>query len=336
MKFPSEFFKTEERDGFTVPEMMKRAWSAEMEVLQAVDSVCTKHNIHYSVVAGTLLGAVRHRGFIPWDDDIDIAMLRDDYDRFLQIAHEALPAGFVVGGMHAKERRLWSACEFPNTRIVADELHFSLPEYMTYFHGYPYLRVGIDLFPYDYMPADLDRQYEILKTYYTLNFTAANISLYRQQDKLEAQLRDFEQRFDMVLERADDEILFRQLRLIADGVISSCKNEDCEKIINAQFFTPPERREDFTGIKGRPAKWYRDIIELPFENITVKAPAKYKEILEQTYGPDYMTPKKFTAQHEYPFYKPKEPEFERVLRESGVTVSVDEFCRNWHAMCGGE
>lgn len=56
------------------------------ELLKAIDEVCKKHDIHYMLFAGTALGAVRHHGFIPWDDDLDVVMLRSEYERFMKIA----------------------------------------------------------------------------------------------------------------------------------------------------------------------------------------------------------------------------------------------------------
>ena len=78
MNIPDNFLQGEVRDGFYVENMMKRAWAAQMEVLKDVDVFCKKHNITYYAEWGTLLGAIRHKGFIPWDDDIDIRMKRED------------------------------------------------------------------------------------------------------------------------------------------------------------------------------------------------------------------------------------------------------------------
>lgn len=75
---------------------MKHAWAAELEVLSEVDRICKKYNIQYYADWGTLLATVRHEGFIPWDDDLDIVMKREDYKRFLEVAPKELPEGYSV------------------------------------------------------------------------------------------------------------------------------------------------------------------------------------------------------------------------------------------------
>lgn len=71
--------------GFNVSAKMKRVWGIQLEILEQVKEICRKYNIRYYAIAGTLLGAVRHDGYIPWDDDIDIGMPRKDYNRFIKI-----------------------------------------------------------------------------------------------------------------------------------------------------------------------------------------------------------------------------------------------------------
>ena len=77
-------------------ENLKKLHETEIEILDAIVEICDLHQLKYYLIGGTLLGAIRHCGFIPWDDDLDIAMPRRDYNRFLKIAKKELNSKFFL------------------------------------------------------------------------------------------------------------------------------------------------------------------------------------------------------------------------------------------------
>lgn len=87
---PKNFLEEEIRCGYKVSSEMKKVWAVEMDMLYQLDQICRKYNIHYFASGGTMLGAVRHKGFIPWDDDIDIMMFREEYDKLCEVAPKEL------------------------------------------------------------------------------------------------------------------------------------------------------------------------------------------------------------------------------------------------------
>ena len=86
LQIPEEFFKEEVRDGYFVSSDMKNLWAVELDLLNEFIRVCEVYNLRYFAEGGTMIGAVRHNGFIPWDDDIDIVMPREDYCKLEKIA----------------------------------------------------------------------------------------------------------------------------------------------------------------------------------------------------------------------------------------------------------
>lgn len=84
------------------PEELKRLQEVELDILIEIIRVCNENKITYFTVGGTTLGAIRHNGFIPWDDDIDIGMMRDDYERFLRIAPEKLREGYTLQSFYTE------------------------------------------------------------------------------------------------------------------------------------------------------------------------------------------------------------------------------------------
>ncbi len=152
LHFSSEYFYDEVRNGFYVPEMTKRYWAAQLEVLYEIDKICKKHGLGWFANYGTLLGAIRHKGYIPWDDDIDITMFRDDYDRFFDLAAKELPKGFCVLTTGTEPEYA-----YPFGRITSSHSIDLSEEYLEKFYGCPYC-VGVDIYPYDRLFPDKDTE----------------------------------------------------------------------------------------------------------------------------------------------------------------------------------
>ena len=116
----------------------------QLDIFKKIDAFCREHQIHYSLYAGSLLGAVRHRGFIPWDDDLDIFMIRHEYNRFIRLWIKEAPKGYVI-----QNKELESSFTQSFTKIRKDHttfLHFE-EERGKYHTG-----IFVDVFPIDRIP----------------------------------------------------------------------------------------------------------------------------------------------------------------------------------------
>lgn len=122
-------------------DLIDEVHDAELDLLEKFDSICSRLNLTYTLSSGTLLGAVRHGGFIPWDDDIDVSMVRADYEIFIREANEILPDGYFV--QHYTTEK-----ECPN---VFAKLRNSNTTWITYEHKNLNINhgIGMDIFPID-------------------------------------------------------------------------------------------------------------------------------------------------------------------------------------------
>lgn len=120
-----------------------------LDILTAIDTVCKKHHLRYYLIAGTMLGAIRHKGFIPWDDDADVALPRKDYDLLIAHANEWLPAEYeLVSG--DKE----SHYPYQFARIQDKRTTYILRRSFNYTGGVP-----VDVFPLDGMTENPIKRY---------------------------------------------------------------------------------------------------------------------------------------------------------------------------------
>lgn len=117
----------------------------QLEMLKIFDGFCREYGLHYSLYAGTLLGAVRHRGFIPWDDDLDVCMARNEYDRFVALWQETPYSGYIL-----QNKETTPAFSQSFTKLRKDHTTFlqNKEEAGAYHTG-----IFIDIFPIDRVPS---------------------------------------------------------------------------------------------------------------------------------------------------------------------------------------
>lgn len=296
LTFPKDYFLGETRDNFYIEPMMKCAWAAQLEVLEVIREVCEKHNIQYFAAYGTLLGAVRHKGFIPWDDDVDIVMLRKEYDRFWEVASAELP----------DEYRLLSPFtvdDYPTSfgRVVNKWSVSYDPEQLIKYHGCPYI-VGVDICPLDTVPVDPVLAAQQAQITDLLVGTFNNYE--SDPNSVLELLPDLEElchmKFDMTKK------IGTQLLQTVDRVSKRYSNTNG----NFVSFVPSIIKNNNRYRK----EWFERSIELPFENIFLPAPENYDAVLSVMYGSNYMTPVREIT-HDYPFYKAQAEALEKSLVE---------------------
>jgi len=305
LQFDENFFEGEEREGFYVEPMMKKAWAAQLEVLQVVDEICERNNITYYADWGTLLGAVRHKGFIPWDDDVDIAMKRVDYERFLKIAEKELPPEWDI--LTLNKFYDWNRCI---ARVVNTQQVPLKDSRIQEFHGFPFM-AGVDIFPIDNMPtekAEQDFYIELLNVVRNLAYAWDK----GNPDENMANLKGIEECCNVRF--TEDKPYEQQLWGLADRISSMYYDlgEETEEVV--QFYNLIED-PNFRI----PVSCYDSVVRVPFENITVPAPVGYHQILTIYYG-DYMIPVQGTADHKYPFYNEQRKEIVDEYKGKGIEM----------------
>lgn len=242
---------------------LRKVQLKELEILLEIKRICDKHQIKYQLCGGTLLGAVRHKGFIPWDDDIDICMLREDYERFLEVAPKEARPGFCVESARSDPDYVYSFC-----KVKADGTAF-IERCTAHLDIHP--GIWVDVFPFDTIPevdyAVLDRRDTRIRRWQTaVDQNAKVIRLEKPVTRL----------YFWLLGR----LYPHKLMYKKEQVMQEANRPDNKYVI------------DYCALYGYrkaifPMDTYTDLIELEFEGHLFPAARDYHGVLTQTYG-DYM------------------------------------------------
>lgn len=261
---------------YTVTKKMKKVWKVQLEMLQKFIEVCDKYNLKYFLTAGSLLGTIRHNGYIPWDDDIDVGMLREDYNKLLEIADKEFkypyffqtPYNDNIYRGHAQLRNSETTAILPHEKgLVFNQGIF------------------MDIFPYDGIPNN-KLLYKIQKI--QLNNRGNIMSWYRCYNK------NLNNSLGIKVKHVFSKIFFK--------VVNFKKYyKKYEKICSRYSSQENVLVSNLCLIYDRPKyqhkkQYFKHLIFHEFENLNVLIPEEFDKILSKQYG-DYMKFKKGTATH---------------------------------------
>lgn len=303
MNIPGGYLNGEIRDGFYVESTMKKAWAAEIEVLNEVDRICRQHDIQYFADWGTLLGTIRHKGFVPWDDDMDITMKREDYTRFCQIVRQEQGELEIIN-FHTDPE--WKDML---SRVINGRSVNYTEEHLRKYHGFPYV-AGLDIFPLDYVaPTEEEDKLQCSMISIVEAFSANIRNNTATPEEIEQTTKDIEQMCGVKFNNLEP--LATQLLKLGERLSMMYTDEESHAVALMGDHAGPRPLDVY------PKEYYSESIYMPFEYTTIPVPVGYEKILKQKYGENYMIPYLGGTNHEYPFYRKQQRE---VYRQMGIIV----------------
>lgn len=247
------------------PEELRKMQLVQLEIFKDFDRVCRENNIKYIMDAGTLLGAIRHKGFIPWDDDIDIRMLRSEYEKFYKIANDQLSDNIFFQNYRNDSKYPWiySKVRMKGTRAVRVG-----QEKMGMKDG-----VFIDVFPCDGVPSDTKELKKHSKdAKFCRKVLYARVAQY-SKDKLPERL------FWHLVCLIPKSYIYKKVESLAEKY----NEKNCSRVGCIGWHAP----KDVNGFK---MEYFTELTELEFEGNMFWAPKDWDGFLRYSFGDDYMTP----------------------------------------------
>lgn len=272
LQFPAGFFDEEIRDGFFVTPERKKIWAVELDLLNEFIRVCKKHNIKYFVDGGTMLGAVRHGGFIPWDDDVDIIMTREEYQKLEQVAPKEFEFPYFWQTETTDPGSLRGHAQLRNS-LTTGILCMEFRRKFKFNQG-----IFIDVFPMDYVPDNKQERQLFFNELFSQREKAKKYAYLtsRYRDEGEGIIRDI-------------------VHYVLSRITTSNKAyKDFEQLMMRYDTTPTNTvsklffKETLDNIVWQ-SKWFEQSVEFPFEMLSVSVPVCYDEIMTHFFG-DWRTP----------------------------------------------
>jgi len=285
LEFPEKFFEGEERCNYYISPEMKKVWAVLLDLLREFQEVVERYGISYYASGGTMLGAVRHKGFIPWDDDIDIFMMRKDYDKFLKLARAGVfrkpyywqdiisDPGYLGGP--GRLMNLQTTC------IGKDSINIK--------HGIVNYHQGIylDVFPLDNMPDSLEERVLWNQRIQKVARMAWDLRMFTHRGLLQER-KDLEWLNFWLNITGQPNHLFEQYF----DMVSAYAKDETEWSCTYSFWCRDQRMRYMYRNKD-----FESVIYMPFEMFSIPVPIGYDSIMTKSYG-DWHEPVKGLSCHE--------------------------------------
>ena len=254
---------------------LERVWRTEIEIYREIAKICERHGLRYYAAYGTAIGAMRHKGFIPWDDDMDVCMPRKDYDAFVRYAETELPEKMGIEGIGYTEGFVMPFVKIQNKRTVFVEVSDQDKRYRS--------GIYVDVFPMDAAPKTEELKRKQRRK--CIRIGRAMVLAEYAHGKLPEGMNP--------LARA---------AVQAGSFLAHCALKLCGQSaakLNRAFYREATRyeTEDVTEYvlmaylaeetEYTPAEWIFPTREVPFEDITVRVPKETDRYIRNMYG-DYM------------------------------------------------
>ena len=267
-------FDPETKFGFEITEQQKKVWAIELEMADRLLTVCRENNLKIFADAGTMLGAVRHKGFIPWDDDMDFAMFREDYDKLCEIAPRYFTEPYFFQNVYTDKKYVHGHAQIRNS-YTTGILSVEERQNKEFNQG-----IFIDLFVLENVSNDVQ----------VVEKQRMNCDVLKQFIVETTDGREFEWPEDFEIpEELKENLSTDNCWKYIDDMFRSVKEKDADKVAPLNFIFDTEKR-----IRDR--HMYDETIWMDFEYLKMPVPAGYDAYLTNRYG-DYMTPQNVSNTH---------------------------------------